>query len=131
MPAPRAVLRDIADLGLDPKKAHSLMQLNGRLNNQKIKKQKALSKPALVRLEEPVLVLNSVNAEESSDVNLTSEMLISSEFKDEDAPSFEIAPETVVVTTTSSEENVDKKDLLTTLEKKSNKKSGKKSDLNS
>jgi len=47
MPAPRAVLADILNLGLDPKKSHRSLSKDGKLKNASLEKKKDL-KPGFV-----------------------------------------------------------------------------------
>lgn len=56
MPAPRAVLNDILDLKLDPKKAHKSTSKKGRLSPKDVFEKKPVEKPGLVfidKIEEP------------------------------------------------------------------------------
>ncbi len=62
MPSPKAVLRDIHDLKLDPRKAHTAIRVSGRLRkfatvevaSAPVLKEKPVTTPGLVKLPEPV-----------------------------------------------------------------------------
>lgn len=78
MPAPRAVLNDIHDLKLDPKKVHRSTNKAGRLLTKIADEKKPVEKPGLVfveKVEVPVAIEEKVSEEvaNSEQVSQTAE----------------------------------------------------------